>query len=328
MVASVESLSTIFDTSTCTRRGFCPVTRLRNQVEALESHSLYYEIHGSGPQKVALIMGLNSSCFAWLGQVEHFGRMSDYSVLVFDNRGVGHSEAPRGPYSTSGMAEDAKVLLDYVGWTEERGIHVVGISLGGMIAQELATRIPERIASLVIAVSTPGGRAFWNNLPPWKGLKLLAKLTFTADHELKIPLLLDLLYPTAWTDDAAEDDDQGRINREIQTQIYRRRLLCTAPQGLVGALSQMASALSHHVSAERLRAISDDIPKVVIVTGDDDNLVLPSNSKRLKNCMPDAEFVQWEHTGHALHVQRPKKFNELLERTFKEGRRKAGGSWD
>lgn len=86
------------------------------------------------------------------------------------------------------MAEDVICLLDYVGWTAEKDVHVVGISLGGMIAQgelfgcairfklkggmiELALRIPERIGSLTLAVTTPGGRV-WNNLPPVRGVFL------------------------------------------------------------------------------------------------------------------------------------------------------------
>ncbi|KAJ7445772.1 alpha/beta-hydrolase [Mycena galericulata] len=326
-MVSSGGLPTIFDTATCSRKGLCPVTRIRNQVEALESHSLYYEVHGTGPQKVAFIMGLNSSCFAWLSQVQHFGRLSDYTVLVFDNRGVGHSGVPRGPYSTSGMAEDAIVLLDYLGWTEKRGIHVVGISLGGMIAQELSTRIPERIASLTLAVTTPGG-PMWTNFPPWKGVSSLARLTFTADVNVKIPIILEMVYPQKWIDEPAEDDNEGRTNREVQIEVYRQRFLVTAPQHILGSLSQMFAALTHRVTPQRLRSISEAIPKVLILTGDDDNLVSPSNSHYLHSCMPAAELVEWEGTGHAIHVQRPKKFNQLLERVFREGRRKAGGEWN
>ncbi|KAJ6547128.1 alpha/beta-hydrolase [Mycena capillaripes] len=325
-MVSSGGLSSLFDSATCSRKGLCPVTRIRNQVEAVESHSLYYEIHGpegDGKEKLMFIMGLNSSCFAWLAQVQHFGPMSDYSMLVFDNRGVGHSGSPRGPYTTSGMAEDAIVLLDHLSWTGQRDLHVVGVSLGGMIAQELATRIPDRIASLTLAVTTPGG-AVWSNFPPWKGAVSLARLTFIADIERKIPLILEMVYPLRWLDEPAEGEGEGRTNREVQTELYRRRILATAPQHLIGSLSQMAAGLTHHVTPERLRSISEAIPKVLIITGDDDNLVSPANSRYMKSYMPDAELEEWEATGHAIHVQRPKKFNQLLERVFKEGRRKSG----
>jgi len=82
----------------------------------------------------------------------------------------------------------------------------------------------------------------------------------------------------------------------------------------------MSAATTHRVSAARLRSIASSIPKVLIVTGDEDNLINPANSRDLKASMPEAELVSWEKTGHALHVQWPKRFNELLERTFREGR--------
>ena len=97
----------------------------------------------------------------------------------------------------------------------------------------------------------------------------------------------------------------------------------TRPQTLMGALSQMAAGLTHNVSPERLRRISKSVPKVMILTGDHDNLVRPSCSVHLKQHMPEAELVQWEHTGHGIHVQWGKRFNALLERVFEEGRERA-----
>lgn len=82
----------------------------------------------------------------------------------------------------------------------------------------------------------------------------------------------------------------------------------------------MAAALTHHVSPERLRHISRSIPKVLILTGDQDHLVRPSNSVYLKSHMPEAELVEWDHTGHGIHIQRRDRFNALLERVFAEGR--------
>jgi len=96
----------------------------------------------------------------------------------------------------------------------------------------------------------------------------------------------------------------------------------TRPQTMIGAFSQMSAGLTHYVSNERLRKISELIPRVVIITGDNDHLVEPRNSVYLKSQMLDAEFIQWENTGHAIHYQHPKRFNELLERVFKEGRAK------
>lgn len=83
----------------------------------------------------------------------------------------------------------------------------------------------------------------------------------------------------------------------------------------------MVAALTHHVSSERLKAISANIPKVTIVTGDSDNLVRPDNSHVLKQHMRESELIVWDKTGHALHAQWPKRFSELANRTFEEGKR-------
>lgn len=94
----------------------------------------------------------------------------------------------------------------------------------------------------------------------------------------------------------------------------------------MGSVSQVAAALSHNVEPVRLRTISESIPKVLIVTGDEDVIVDPSNSLYLKEHMPEAEYVLWEGTGHGLMAQWPEKFNQLLERVFKEGRDRIQGS--
>jgi len=306
------------------RKGLCPVTKERQQNEVVESHSLYYEVHGSGPEKLVFVMGLNSSSFSWRDQVVHFSRAQagKFSVLVFDNRGVGNSASPRGPYSTRGMAEDILVLLDLVGWTEMRQLHIVGISLGGMIALELVDQIAPRVASLTLAVTTAGGRA-WNNFPPWKGLVTLTKLMGVSDPNVKVPMVLDMSFPKEWLDSKAESDPAGRTNLEVQTELFLQRIEVTRPQSLTGALSQMASGLTHSVNSERLRKISSSVPKVLILTGDQDNLVSPANSRHLKANMPEAELVEWNGTGHPIHLQWPERFNELLERVFAEGRARA-----
>ena len=184
------------------------------------------------------------------------------------------------------------------------------------------------------------------------------RLFLIADAEKKLPILLDMVFPQEWLAQKAEDDPEGRTNREIQTgvgilkrsesqafdhdlvllrltfvshmQLYRHRILMTRPQHPLGGLSQMYAGLLHHVDSARLRKISSSIPKVLIVTGDKDHLVKPMNSRYLKQDMPEAELVVWEGTGHALHLQWVDRFNELLERAFREGKQRladADGRW-
>ncbi|CAE6410880.1 unnamed protein product [Rhizoctonia solani] len=319
MSSSQAERKTIFSDQTLIKKGLCPVTILKDQVSAIESHSLYYELHGRGPEKMLCIMGLNSSSFGWQHQVEHFGPLEKYSILVFDNRGVGHSDAPRGPYTTSGMAEDVITLLDHVGWVEERQLHVIGISMGGMVAQELATRIPRRIASLVLAVTSSGGHV-WNNLPPWKGVSTLTRLTFIKDPAVKVQMIMDMVFPLSWLAEPSATDPKV-TNREAQTRLYMTRILATTPQTLMGTLSQMAAGLSHRVTPDRLRQIANDIPKIMLITGDEDNLVPPQCSEWIKQCMgPNVRLEKWERTGHALQIQRPERFNALIEKVIEESR--------
>ncbi|KAF9036923.1 alpha/beta-hydrolase [Hymenopellis radicata] len=313
----MEDWPSIFDSSTRIQRGLCPVTQIRH-TNTFTSHSLYFEEHGTGPEKVVFIMGLNSSSFAWASQISHFGQLSNYTCLVFDNRGVGYSGVPPGPFTTSAMAQDVVALLDYVEWKEERGVHIVGLSLGGMIAQEVADLIPERIASLTLGVTTPGGHA-WNNLPPWTGFRLLLKATITTDVALKIPSILDMVFSQPWLNEKSIDHPK-LTNREVQAEL---RFSVTRKQPLWGSIFQMYAGLTHYVSPERLRKISSHIPKVVLVTGDDDHLVHASNTLRIKASMPEAELVQWSATGHGIHYQRKHEFNALLERTIKEGRERS-----
>ncbi|KAF9653124.1 alpha/beta-hydrolase [Thelephora ganbajun] len=312
-------LPTIFDPVSLVKKGLCPVTKIRYDGDPLESHSLYYEQHGTGPEKIVLIMGLNSTSFAWAGQVEHFGREPNYSILVFDNRGVGNSGAPLGPYTTSEMARDVVVLLDYIGWKGERGVHVVGISLGGMIAQELSTLIPHRISSLSLIVTTAGGRP-WNNFPPLKGTITLARLLTVKDPGVRASKSLETLFPVAWLGAKVEGDPRGRTNREIETENFLKRYYTARPQPFIGVISQMAAGLTHRVSGDRLREISSLVPKVVIVTGDEDHLVNPQRSKFIKASMPEAELIEFSGTGHGVHIQRAKELNGIIARAIRESR--------
>ena len=86
-------------------------------------------------------MGLGTFKSAWQRQTKDFGhdKASRYTCLIWDNRGMGGSDKPVMRYSTSEMARDALELIDFVGWTSRRDLHVIGVSMGGMIAQELVS---------------------------------------------------------------------------------------------------------------------------------------------------------------------------------------------
>ena len=87
----------------------------------------------------------------------------------------------------------------------------------------------------------------------------------------------------------------------------------------------MWAGSTHHVQPSRLAQISKTIPKVVILTGDDDHLVRPTNSAYLKKHMPEAEYTVWKDAGHGLSAQHAGRFNALLERVFLEGEARMRG---
>ncbi|KAJ2729026.1 hypothetical protein IW152_005774 [Coemansia sp. BCRC 34962] len=100
-----------------------------------EKCDLYYEVFGTGSRKLFLIMGMVGCTMYWRLQTRYFAKLGDYTVCVFDNRGSGKSTVPMGPYKVSQLARDAYRVLENLGWSQD--IHIVGVSLGGMIAQEM-----------------------------------------------------------------------------------------------------------------------------------------------------------------------------------------------
>src|SRR5881394_1227437 len=120
---------------------------------------LAYEVHGDG-EPVLLIMGLSGSGRAWYRMLPHLaGR---YRAITFDNRGTGGSPPVIGRLTMADMVDDALSVLDAAGHDTA---HVFGVSMGGMIAQHLALDHRERVRSLILGCTTPGGR---RAAPPWR----------------------------------------------------------------------------------------------------------------------------------------------------------------
>ncbi|KAJ2611258.1 hypothetical protein H4S08_003247 [Coemansia sp. RSA 1365] len=111
---------------------------------------LYYEVYGNGPRKLFLIMGMMGCTMYWRLQTRYFAQLGEYTVCVFDNCGSGRSTIAPGPYKISQLAQDACKIMEHLGWTQD--IHIVGISLGGMIAQEicLLNTDPKKFASVAL----------------------------------------------------------------------------------------------------------------------------------------------------------------------------------
>src|SRR4051812_2177787 len=118
----------------------------------IHGHDLFYERSGSG-EPLLLIMGMSGTHLSW-GEPFLQELRQNFEVCVYDHRGVGHSSPTEPGFTIADLADDAAGLLDELGWDSP---HVVGISMGGMIAQELALRHPDRIRTLTLGCTYPGG---------------------------------------------------------------------------------------------------------------------------------------------------------------------------
>lgn len=145
--------------------------------------TLYYETHGEGPA-LLLVSGLGGGSWSWYGQVPFFAKR--YRTIIFDNRGAGRSTMPKGPYRMSQLADEARFLLDHLGVDKT---FVLGLSMGGMIAQQLALQIPRRIRAMFLGCTHAGGASL---TPPTRAVMDLlmnnAGLTQRQVLEKNIPL--------------------------------------------------------------------------------------------------------------------------------------------
>ncbi|KAA1127594.1 hypothetical protein PGTUg99_001577 [Puccinia graminis f. sp. tritici] len=232
-------------------------------------------------------MGINFSCSAWAAQVEHFSRKKDHAVLVFDNRGTGNSDAGAiEPYKTSDMAQDTMTLLKWLGWEQDRSIHLFGVSLGGMIAQELCLIIPERFKSA------------------------------TGDQALD--LYLELLFPDGHFE--LETEEGKRYKSNLREKLRNCHHL-PREQPYLAFGGHFYAAMMHHCSYGKLEKIATDLhpAKILVITGDSDELVLPKRSPELHEHLPGSELIVVRNAGHALPYQISDEFNAIMDRVIKEG---------
>ena len=245
---------------------------------------MYYEEHGSG-FPLLLINGLGSDHLEWLHQLPSFS--GSFRVVVFDNRGTGRSGVPPGPYTTAQMADDAAALLRFLGIARA---HVLGVSLGGMIAQEVAIRHPDRVEGLVLGCTGPGGTLSIRPSPEAMAAFALAK---GDDPEGELRRMIPFLYTDACCRERPEEIE-GFIRRRMEN-----------PTPAEGYIAQLAAAVTHDASGrlERIRA------RTLVITGDADRLVNMENSSRIAERIPAAKLVVLPGAPHRLFAENADAFN-------------------
>jgi 3-oxoadipate enol-lactonase len=243
-----------------------------------------WEAQGSGAP-LLLVQGLGYTRAGWGPARERLAER--YRVVSYDNRGVGESEIPRGPYTVEQMAGDALQVLD------EAGIecaHVVSASLGGMIAQHLAAHHPERVDRLVLACTHPGVEDGYP-MPQ-----------VTVDLFAQAPTLDPKVALRRFVDNALGVSPPAGLADEV----YAYRL--ANPPDMNGWLAQAAAGTTFAgVDLARIEA------PTLVVTGTHDNVIDCRNSELLAERIPNARLERLEGAGHLFFWERSDDFARLVE---------------
>ncbi|KDO17435.1 hypothetical protein SPRG_17102 [Saprolegnia parasitica CBS 223.65] len=277
--------------------------------------SVEYAVHGAddAPEKVLLIMGLHFEKEAWLPLIatllDDAERAPRVQLVSFDNRGVGGSDKPWAFYSTTQMAHDTLQLLDALQWPSA---HIVGISMGGMISQELAHAAPRRVQSLSLLVTAPGFRRgplprLYQLAGYWKSCVNMILPT----RESITDMLLYILYP-----DTFLGASNGHVGKLLQD--FHMHRLQFARNQISGAIGQATALLRHDMSSDRLRQIQAAGFPILVVAAKLDRLLHSDNSKLLYKHLkgPQTHKLIFDDTGHGVHVQKRHEVASALLQLF------------
>jgi pimeloyl-ACP methyl ester carboxylesterase len=252
---------------------------------------LYYELSGHGPP-VLLIQGIGVVGGCWRPQVD--GLQGRFQTLLFDNRGIGKSTPCAGPISIEAMAEDARALMGAVGW---ESAHVVGHSMGGVIAQQLALDCPQRVRSLSLLCTFARGKDA-ARLTPW--VLWMTLRTRIGTRRMRQRAFLEML----WSPDALQTVDTDALASRIAALIGRD--LAHQPSILMKQLM----ALGRHDISPGLAALRD-IPTLV-VSAEHDHIALPRCGQMLADAIPGARFQLMRAVSHGMTIQAAEGVNSIL----------------
>jgi 3-oxoadipate enol-lactonase len=242
---------------------------------------IWWEEHGRG-EPVLAIMGLSFSLDMWYRTAPLLA--NKFRVILLDNRGVGRSDVPRGPYLIGRMAEDAAIVMSAAG---VRSAHVLGASMGGMIAQELALQYPHRVRSLLLGCTWCGGlRTVRPDFGLFPSLREFQNLT----SEQKIRSMIPILYADRTPRERIEEDIAIRLRYIPTTRGYYSQLLGTVVWQSWNRLPRIQAPTK-------------------IIHGAVDRLIPVENARILKSRLPDARLFIVPEAGHVFTTDQPEIVN-------------------
>ena len=249
--------------------------------------NIYYEIIGQG-EPLVMIRGVGSNVDHWYEQVPVLSKK--YQLLVFDNRGIARSSDPGGSFSTKDMAADTVALMEAVGIKKA---HVLGYSMGGMIAQEMALAYPEKVNRLILVATDCG-----------ISLRIKAKPEFSRLFAEMVRLGTDEAKKAAARCLFAKQTFETRP--DIIQRYTEVSLRFPASQKILG---KQWAAITEHDACDRLPNISSP---TLAVTGSEDELIPPANAKVMAERIPVAQMISIDGGGHLFLIEQPEAFNEAV----------------
>ena len=249
--------------------------------------NIYYEVHGQGSPLV-MIRGLGSNLDHWYAQAPTFAQY--YKVIMFDNRGIARSSDLGGDYTVPMMAADTIGLMDALDLEQA---YVIGFSMGGMIAQELAINHPNRIRGLVLVCTHCGGTEQIEPSP--EVAALFKEMIYEATPEAKVKAASTLF-------------DRQTLEHcpEILNEYSKVWLKHPArPEILI----KQSQAVLKHDTFSRLQKIT---APTLVLAGSSDLLIPSANSKILAERIPGAELRVIAGGGHEILVEQPVLCNEAI----------------
>ncbi len=265
-----------------------PITRV-NDID------IAHQMTGAG-EPLVMIMGITGSKWHWLGFDRRMGE--DFLAIAFDNRGVGETSAPDELYTIPQMAEDTLGLMDAIGIDRA---HVFGVSMGGMIAQEIALGHPERVKTLVLGCTHFGGMAQILPEPDvyQRAFIIAGKGAEQATRDiLSVNLTPDFM--------AKRPDVVEALVRHGMTNRMKKH-----------ALAGQMAAVSGHDTVSRLPGLT--VPTLVLA-GDADELIPPGNSVEISGLIPQARITLFPGIGHMFWIETPEEAAFQITR-FIQGQR-------
>jgi 3-oxoadipate enol-lactonase len=251
----------------------------------IDGLSMHYEIYGDGPP-VVLLHGLGYQGTFWWLQVQDFAQ--HYRVIVPDNRGVGHTDAPDEQYSTEQMADDTVHLLRAL---DIPRAHVVGVSMGGAIAQHIALRHPDTIDRLVLTNTMCQSSPYGN--------EMLATWRIIAEHAgtdaWKRVMLVHYVTPQFYT------EHPERLSR-------MHELAVTPIQSLVGFIRQNWACVHHHTTEQLSRITAP----ALVLAAEQDQLTPVGGMKFIHRQIGGSQFVVIPRCGHGFMWELPEQFNDAV----------------